>query len=230
MKKLIVLLSLLGLLTDVGFAQEIKSPNISVLGEGKIKVTPDQVKFTVAIENTGKSATEVKKLNDETIKKAMSVIKKFQIAASDYKTTQVYFSRYQDTKTKKEMYRAYQSMEILVKKWSDYDAITNELMQAGMNNLQQVEFLSSQMETLKSDARKAAMRDALQKAKDYLEVLGHKVGKPIQIVDQFSSYYPPPRYKNVMMAMEMETDAVQETLAPGEIEIKAQVQVYFGIE
>lgn len=229
MKKLIVLLSL-GLLTSLGLAQEVKSPNISVQGEGKIKVAPDQVKFTVAIENTGKSATEVKKLNDETIKKAMSVIKKFQIAASDYKTTQVYFSRYQDGKTKKEMYRAYQSIEILVKKWSDYDLITNDLMQAGMNNLQQVEFLSSQIEALKSEARKAAMHDALQKAKDYVEVLGLKVGKPLQIIDHFSSFYPPPMYKNVAMAMEMEMDAVQETLAPGEIEIKAQVQVYFGIE
>ena len=66
------------LLFSVGMvqAQEVKTvPQISVSGEGKIKVTPDEAIITVAVENTGKEAAEVKKKNDEIVDKVLKLIK-----------------------------------------------------------------------------------------------------------------------------------------------------------
>ena len=43
-------------------AQELKLlPQISVSGDGKIKVIPDQVFISIAVETKGTNATEVKK-------------------------------------------------------------------------------------------------------------------------------------------------------------------------
>jgi uncharacterized protein len=59
MKKLFLVLTLV---TATFQAQEVKQmPQISVSGEGKIKVAPDEALITVAVENTGKEAAEVKR-------------------------------------------------------------------------------------------------------------------------------------------------------------------------
>ena len=87
MKKLFLVLTLI---TTMVQAQEVKQiPQISVSGEGKIKVTPDEAIITVAVENTGKEAAEVKKKNDETVDKVLKLIKQKGIPASDYQTQRV---------------------------------------------------------------------------------------------------------------------------------------------
>ena len=59
MKKLILVLTLLGTMVH---AQEVKQiPQISISGEGKIKVTPDEALITVSVENTGKEAVLINK-------------------------------------------------------------------------------------------------------------------------------------------------------------------------
>lgn len=61
MKKLVLVLTLV---TTAMMAQNTVTepvPQISVSGEGKIKVTPDEALITLGVENTGKDATEVKK-------------------------------------------------------------------------------------------------------------------------------------------------------------------------
>ena len=83
MKKAIIILTVL--FATMANAQEQKQiPQINVSGEGKIKVTPDKVSINFGVTNIGKEASEVKKLNDETIDKVMKFIKKFGIAATDY--------------------------------------------------------------------------------------------------------------------------------------------------
>ena len=65
MRKLVFVLTLFVVTAQ---AQELKQvPQISVSGEGKIAVIPDEAIISVAVENTGKEATEVKKKNDEII-------------------------------------------------------------------------------------------------------------------------------------------------------------------
>jgi len=75
MKKTILIL--ITLFTTMLEAQEQKQiPQVSVGGEGKIKVVPDNVVINFGIENKGKDATEVKKLNDETVDKVVKFINK----------------------------------------------------------------------------------------------------------------------------------------------------------
>jgi uncharacterized protein YggE len=63
MKKVLALL----LITSTLFvqAQETKPvPQISVSGEGKVKVTPDQAAILITVETKGANAKDVKKEND----------------------------------------------------------------------------------------------------------------------------------------------------------------------
>lgn len=210
-------------------AQEVKQvPQISVNGEGRIKVVPDRVEINLGVKNVGKDAAEVKKLNDETVDKVLKYINKFGIPASDFKTTQVSLNKTYDYEKKKQTYQASQSISIVLKDLTKYDELMMGLVDNGINSIDNVEFKSSKMEQHKSEARKLAILDAKKKAEDYVSVLNQKVGKAILITDN-SSHYQPPMYKNSYAMGTMEADN-QQTLAIGEIDILTNVSVSFMLE
>ena len=205
-------------------------PQIATSGEGKIKIQPDQVVVNFGIENRGNDATEVKRLNDETVDKVLKFIKKFGIATSDYQTTNVNLNRNYDYDKKKNYYQANQNITITLKDITKYDSLMMGLVDNGINNISNVEFRSSKIEEYKSNARKEAMKDAKHKAEDYVSVLGQKVGKAILITDNPTAVYTPqPMFKGMMTAMASDA-APKETLAVGEIEVTANVTVSFILE
>lgn len=231
MKKSILILATI--FTMVTYAQDNKAqiPQITVNGEGKIKVIPDEAIINVGVQNTGKDAKEVKTLNDETIDKVLKFLKKSGIAATDYKTNNVSLNKNYDYEKKKYFFQANQSITITLKDIKKYDEIMMGLNETGINSIQGVEFKSSKMETLERDARKKAMQNAKQKAEDYVSVLNQKIGKALLITDNSQAYYPQPMFKGNMMAMAADSESSpRETLAVGEIEITATVSVTFILE
>ena len=217
MKKAILTLLLVGT-TMMNQAQENKLTPISqvtVSGEGKIKVIPDEAVITVGVEYTGSDAKEVKKKNDETVDLVLKTIK------SLYKNY--------DYQTKKNNYVASQTIKIHLKDLSKYESIMMDLVNSGINQIQGVEFKSSKMKQFETEARKRAVMDAKMKAEDYVSVLNQKIGKAISISDTTAPSYPQPMYRNVM-AKGLEMDAANETLAIGEIEINANVTISFILE
>ena len=211
-------------------AQELKLlPQISVSGDGKIKVIPDQVFISIAVETKGTNATEVKKLNDATIEKVLQFIKKFKIPKSDVQTKSISLNLQYDYEKKKRNYNATQTIEILLKNITQYDGLMEGLVDAGINRINSVEFKTSKLIEYQSEARKLAMKEAKSKAEDYVYVLGQKVGKAITITDNTQNFYPQPMYAMKTMAMDQEA-APRETLAIGEINITATVNVSFLLE
>lgn len=95
------------LFAGVTYAQESKAqvPQISVSGEGKIKIVPDQAIVTVGFQNIGKDAKEVKALNDEVVDKVLKFLKKSGIPASDYKTNNVSLGKSYDYEKKNIIFR-----------------------------------------------------------------------------------------------------------------------------
>ncbi len=231
MKNLVV--TLITLFTVMTYAQDQKQnpiPQINVAGEGKIKVTPDQVIITLGVENTGKDATEVKKANDAIIDKVIKFIKQSNIPQSDYQTTNVSLNKNYDYEKKKYNYVASQTISVTLKDIKKYDEFMMGITDTGITNINGVEFKSSKIEQYQTEARKKAMLDAKQKALDYTSVLNQKVGKAILISDNSQTYYPQPVYRAAMMKSDSAAAEVKETLAIGEIEVTANVQVAFILD
>ena len=228
MKKSIIILFTL-VATSMNAQENKLVPQISVSGEGKVKVAPDQVVINLGVQNTGKDAAEVKRMNDETVDKVVKYIKKFGIPTSDFQTTNVNLYKSYDYETKKHNFQASQSITITLKDIKKYDELMMGLVDTGINNINGVEFKSSKIEEHKVTARKQAILDAKKKAEDFVSVLNQKVGKAILITDNSQPMYQPPMYRNVMMKAEA-MDAIPETLAIGEIEIITNVNVSFLLE
>lgn len=230
MKKTILLF--ICLFTVLAYSQEIKRiPQISVTGEGKVKIAPDQVLILATVETKGTNAKDVKKQNDVQMEAVLKFIKSMNLAPADYKTKRVSLNPQYDYERKKSSYNATQTVEILLRDLSKYDELMEGLVDKGTNRIDNVIFQSSKLAQYQSEARKLAMKEAKMKAEDYVSVLGQKVGTAITISDNSQTYYPQPVYAMRAMKAEAMADAApRETMAAGEIEITANVSVSFKLE
>jgi len=223
-------LILMVLFVTMSFAQETKQvPQISVSGEGKVKVVPDQASISISLETKGTKADDVKKENDKKIDAILKFIKKMNIAQEDFQTQRVSLNPNYDYEKKKHNYIATQTIQILLKDLSKYDELMEGIVEQGINRIDNVTFKSSKQAQYQSEARKLAMKDAKLKAEDYVSVLGQKVGRAMTISDNSQPYYPQPVFAMKTMAMES-GDSTRETLAVGEINITANVSVSFILE
>lgn len=231
MRKLILLLTLVTTMNVMSQEQQKLVPQITISGEGKIKVTPDIAVIQLGVQNNGKDAKEVKTLNDVTIEKVIKYIKKFNIPTSDYQTAQMSLNKNYDYEKKKYSYQANQTISVTLKDISKYDAFMMDVMDTGVNVINGVEFKSSKMEIYETEARKKAILNAKKKADDYVSVLaGQKVGKALLISDNSYTNYPRPVLMAKGMNFEADSSMPRETLAIGEIEIISSVNVSFLLE
>lgn len=227
---LVILLVFFGLKLH---AQDTKvTPQISVNGEGKVKVTPDQAAIVITVETKGTNAKDVKKENDQKVDAVLKFIKKINIPAEDFKTRRVALNPQYEYESKKRTYNASQTIEILLKDLTKYDGLMEGLVDAGVNRIDGVTFQSSKLTQYQAEARKLAMKDAKAKADDFVSVLGQKVGKALMISDNSQNYYPSPAPVYAMKAaMNDAAEATpRETLAVGEIAIVVNVSVSFILE
>ncbi|MFA9191487.1 SIMPL domain-containing protein [Flavobacterium sp. FZUC8N2.13] len=229
MKRVIVLMSVMFL--TLSYGQEIKQvPQITVSGEGKVKVIPDEATISATVETKGNNAKEVKQKNDQQIDAVLKLIKKMNLAPADYRTQRVSLNPQYDYEKKKTSYNATQTIEIIVRDLNKYDELMEGLVNQGINRIDNVVFQSSKLAQHESEARKLAMKQAKHKAEDYVSVLGQKIGKAMTISDNSQTYYPQPVYAT-MRKMEMSDSAApRETLAAGEITITANVTVNFILD
>ena len=212
-------------------AQYKPDPQISVNGEGKVKVTPDQAFISIAVETKGNNATDVKKQNDATVEKVIQYLKKSKLQQADIQTKRVSLNPQYDYDKKKYTYNATQTIEILLRDLNYYDTLMEGLVDSGINRINTVEFKSSKLAQYESEARKLAMQEAKVKAQDYVSVLGQKIGKAILISDN-TQVYPPQPMMYAMARDEAKSGggAPRETVAIGEISITANVSVSFFLE
>ncbi|MCO6148886.1 SIMPL domain-containing protein [Flavobacterium sp. NRK1] len=209
--------------------QQNQQPQINVSGEGKIMVTPDRADITIGVENTGADAADVKKKNDAAIDAVIKYLKSIKLPSEDYQTQRVNLNRNYDYNKKKYSYVASQTIVIHLKDISKYDAMMMGLVDAGVNNIEGVQFKTSKQAQYESEARIKAVEQAKQKANDYAGALGQKIGKPITVTDNTQSYYPPVMMRAMKFEDASAADMPKETLAIGEITITANVNISFEL-
>ena len=100
MKKTILLLVIFAFASS--YAQELKNPAlVTVMGEGKLKIVPDQVAISIAIETKGTDTKTVKEQNDTKTASVLKGIKKCGLAPADLQTQRVSLNPAYDYETKK---------------------------------------------------------------------------------------------------------------------------------
>ena len=208
-------------------AQETIKPMVEVTGEGIVRVVPDEVTINLRVENTGTNAKELKQQNDRIVNDVLSFIRSQKIEDKYVKTEYIRLSKNYDYNTKKYNYAANQSISVKLTNLDKYEALMNGLMESGINRIDGISFSSSQRSALESEARKKAVANALQKAKEYAGELNQGVGKAVSIRENLSFSPPSPIYRS---AMQMDSSGgAEQTMAPGEMEVRVVIYISFEL-
>ncbi|MFD1096369.1 SIMPL domain-containing protein [Salegentibacter chungangensis] len=210
-------------------AQDAKpSPVVTVTGEGIVKVVPDQVLIKSRIEHEGDSAEQVKKENDVAVDKVIKFLKSKGIKEKNIQTDYVNLNKRYDYNDKTYSYVANQAISIRLDDIKDYESIMKGLLENGLNRIDGVQFKSSKMASFEAEARKKAVLDAKKKAEDFVEPLNQSLGKAISISEMDGNNYQP-MYRMAEAVEMSDKNGSQETIAPGEMEIKVKVNVGFQL-
>lgn len=219
-------LTLLFLITNMMIAQVPPKPSVDVSGEGIVNVIPDQVAIDIRVEHTGTNASEVKRKNDQVVSDVLAYVKRSGIEAKYVKTNYIRLSKNYEYNTKTYNYAANQAITIKLVDLAKYENLMDGLLATGINRIDGISFSSSKAVDLEAEARKKAVENALTKAKEYASVLNQQVGKAIHISEFQQSTGPNPLLRNMNFA---EASSGQQTIAPGEMQISAKVNISFEL-
>lgn len=223
MKKYLLFLAML--MTAVTFGQDQKN-TVSVIGTGIVNIIPDKVVINSRVEHTGKSAIEVKKQNDKVVNDVIKYLKSQGIDSKHIQTEYIRLNKEFNYNTKDTFYSANQAISIQLQDLKKYEDVMSGLLNSGLNRIDGIEFQTSKKEELQSEARTKAVLDAQMKAREYAEALGQSIGGAIKISEVQTDHYQP-----VYRVMEMKADsAEQQTIAPGEMEVRVKVNVDFLLQ
>jgi uncharacterized protein YggE len=227
MKKTALLLIMM--ISTTLMAQNKAEHTVDVVGEGIVNIVPDEVSITVRVENTGKNPRELKQQNDKVVNNVLAFVKSMNIDDKDVSTEYIRLNKNYEYNTKTYNYSANQAIAIKLRDLSKYETLMNGLLESGINRIDGISFSSSQIKSLESEARKKAVMNAKTKAVEYAAVLDQTVGKAVSISEYRAVNTPMPMYKT--MAMDSEGGgSAQQTIAPGEMEVRVTVNVSFLLD
>lgn len=234
MKKLAFFLAFVFLFSAASFAEEL----FRVDGSAEVKVKPDRVVLNFGTETRGKNLIETKKKNEETIKKAIEIAKRFRVSDRNIKTDYVSMHPvFTDYKTQAREFIVRQNLSVTLENISNYDAFLTELIEAGINNVSGVEFQTKDLKMHRDEARRLAIIAAQEKAKFLANAAGLRLG---DLANLQESSLPLPHpifakadmrnanilYESASFAPDSETAAI----APGEIVIRANVILTYKVK
>ena len=183
----------------------IRQPwQISVQGNGEVEYTADQATIYLGIK-VEKSETAKEALDElnESMNDAVDAIKKLGVEEKDIHTERYnLYTRYDYISGKSILagYNANQQLRIKIEGiQEDRDKVAQVISaaaEAGVNQINNVEFEPSNLAELREEARLIAIKDAREKADGMADALGVELVKVIGWWED--SQYPQPRYYGEM--------------------------------
>ena len=217
-------------------AAELQPRLITVTGEGEVMAVPDEVWVNFQMESFHENLAEAKKTNDEAIKQALAIVKKYKVDDKDFMTD--YFTvrnedRYfMDPQTNQQRSKhgffVTKNVSVILRDVSKFEDLYSDVLEAGVNNITGVEFKSSEVKKYREQARTMAIQAAKDKAQKMTAELGQTLGRPYTIQENATDWNGP----RPMMAMAMLKDSAgsgNATIALGQVKVTSSVTVSFEL-
>lgn len=233
-----VLLAGCGGTTNVGAVDlnlTTQQSGIWVTGEGEATAVPDVATLRLGVEATQDTADEAQAQAAEAMDRVMTALKDNGVAEKDIQTEHFRIHRVTrwDRDEDEEVVVGYRVSNIVTAKIRDVEeagSIIDAVVEAGgdLIRVDDISFSVDDPSPYYKEAREKAMADALAKAEQLAKAAGVRLGEPTYVSE--STYVTPPIFPRAMMeAIPAPAPAVETPISPGEMEIRATVQVAYAI-
>lgn len=195
MKKFILAVSIFLMLNSVLHAMEPQQPDcgtasckiepqqFSVTGYGKVSDTTDLVDIQFSVSVRDNDAESSKKKHDKIMVKINKYLKEKGYPEGILSIQSSILQRQASSTGKREddFYLARSAYLMRTGRVQDINSLQIDIVEIGVDEIQSVTFLSSKQRQLEDEARKLALKDALEKADLTAKTLGLKLGKPVNM-------------------------------------------------
>jgi uncharacterized protein YggE len=170
---------------------------LNVTGNGKSYLTPDIAYINIGVHTENKNAAEAVASNTTNSKKVADALKKFNVDPKDIQTTN--FSIYpqqqfdQSGKLSGILYVVDNTVFVTLRDISKVGDVIGAAVDAGANSINSIQFDAADHSAALSEARKAAVADALAQAKELASAAGVTLGD-IQTINTYGGSVPTPVY------------------------------------
>jgi uncharacterized protein YggE len=197
---------------DVG---EVRS--VTVTASGEVTAEPDQARITSGVTTEAATAAQALSRNSELMQKVIDGLKADGIEAKDIQTTSFrveprYTRPREGEAATIDGYRVTNQVEVLARNLDRLGAILDRLVSLGANETAGLSFEVSQAETLRDEARKAAVANARRRAELYAAAAGAKVGEVLTIQEGGEPGPRPVTMARAMKAQPVPIERGTETL------------------
>jgi len=215
-------------------AQRSIERSITVVGEGKVSVTPDVAEANVGAEVLAPTVKEATAEAKERMTAIMAALQKAGIAEKDIQTSNysIYFERYPEASPVVEAkppeiegnYRVSNMVRVKIRDLEKVGTILDEVIEAGANNVYGVNFTLDDPSQVRSEARVEAIANAKAKAQELAGLNGVSLGEVLQVSEVIGGSFP-----TIGMPMAVEYAGGGGSISPGELQFSVQIQVTYAI-
>jgi uncharacterized protein len=207
-------------------------PTITTNGVASAEVVPDIATISLGVNTERPKAADAARDNALAAQAIVGEIKAQGIEAKDIKTLSVTLAPIYDaiqdangnvTKRTLRGYIASNSLSVRIREVAKAGVLAGQLMDKGANSFEGITFDYTQKEAKYDALRGDAVRDALRKANSYVNGLGLKLGRVLEIATRVGSQVPGVFGGNMQPAGKREAAAVP--VEPGSEVLRTEVEV-----
>ena len=241
MKRLLFLFSCVLVFASTGRAQNnIEPPLITVTGQAEVRVPPDEVLFTLAVENVDKDMLAANKKTDDSVKQILAIARKNNVKPEDVQTSQISVQPKYNTddmpydqrnRVQRVLigYEVSKTVAVRLRDISRFDELLADVLKAGITRLSNLQFMDSQIRKHRDEARRMAIRAAQEKARLLAGEIGQSIGGAYSITENSGSDYGRNNYVQNATTTSGESSDSGSAIAPGSLSITSQVTVRFRL-
>ncbi|MBX9617597.1 MAG: SIMPL domain-containing protein [Hyphomicrobiales bacterium] len=160
---------------------------LSLTGRGEAHATPDIATLTIGVVTQGANARDAAQANNRAMNEAVNSLKAGGVEARDLQTSNytiqpLYTSDPNRSTTPRiASYRATNTLIVQIRDLTKVGDLLERAVSLGANTVSGPNFSLADPEMKRNEARKAAMADALARAKLYAEGLGFRLGRVLMV-------------------------------------------------
>jgi uncharacterized protein len=214
--------------------------SITVEAHSEVCVTPDSVQVTLTVIAIDRQLIKAKALNDDRMQRLIAALVGI-VDGKHIQTDNIAINQHRDNgnylKDAPDAYEVRRSTVVTLRAVKRFEELLTVALQAGANEVNGIDFQTTELRKHRDTARAMAMKAAKEKAIALAGEAGMSVGKPQTIVEGAGSsgYWSPFSSRggytqNSMQNASSEASEPSENgLAPGMISVKASVTVSYDL-
>jgi uncharacterized protein YggE len=208
------------------------SPGISVVGEGIVLAQPNVARITLGAEVFDQSlanaqAEAARRMDAVVAKLRADGIADGDIRTVSYNITPQYDQRGDQTQPVLRGYQVQNLVAVRSTNVAGLGALLDDAVSSGATRIFGITFESSDMESLKNQARDQAMQNATSKAQQLARDAGVSLGRPTSVEESDTGGVTPVRQ---VPAPQAAAPATTTPIQPGQLQVSTTVRVVWSIQ